>query len=138
MLAGCSGDPDPETIALGARVYTAHCASCHGAKLEGQAGWKERLPNGRWPAPAHDESGHTWQHSDRRLFHIVEKGLVRPVSKPGYQSDMPGFGDKLSDAEIRAVLAYIKSHWSEEIRKKRDQMLRRRSTSEIVVEHFRD
>jgi mono/diheme cytochrome c family protein len=30
---------------------------------------------------------------------------------PGYQSDMPAFAGILSDAEMRAVLALIKSHW---------------------------
>ena len=29
----------------------------------------------------------------------------------GYESDMPAFGDVLTDAEITAVLAYIKSTW---------------------------
>lgn len=31
----------------------------------------------------------------------------------GYESDMPGFADVLSDPEIRAVLDYIKSTWPE-------------------------
>ena len=30
---------------------------------------------------------------------------------PGYQTDMPGFAGVLSDAEIIAVLDYIKSTW---------------------------
>ena len=30
-----------------------------------------------------------------------------------YESDMPGFADVLSDAEIRAVLDFIKSTWPE-------------------------
>jgi mono/diheme cytochrome c family protein len=36
---------------------------------------------------------------------------------------MPGFADKLSDEEIRAVLAYIGSHWSPEVRKVRAEMI---------------
>lgn len=32
----------------------------------------------------------------------------------GYESDMPAFGGILSDDEIRAVLAFIKSTWPEE------------------------
>jgi mono/diheme cytochrome c family protein len=35
-----------------------------------------------------------------------------PYAPPGYESDMPAFAGKLSDEEIRAVLAYIKSHWT--------------------------
>jgi mono/diheme cytochrome c family protein len=120
-LQGCG--PDAETIAAGSRVYAAHCASCHGAKLEGQPNWQEKLPSGRFPAPPHDGSGHTWAHSDRWLFRVVEIGFTHPYARQGYQSDMPGFKDTLSDSEIRAVLAYIKSHWSEETLEKREQML---------------
>lgn len=134
-LQGCG--PDAETIAAGARVYAAHCASCHGAKLEGQPNWREKLPSGRFPAPPHDDSGHTWEHSDRWLFHVVERGFVPPYAHQGYESDMPGFKDKLSDAEIRAVLAYIKSRWSEETLEKREQWLAdRRARSLATGEHL--
>jgi mono/diheme cytochrome c family protein len=37
--------------------------------------------------------------------------MVPPYAPPGYQSDMPAFGSILSDDQIRAVLAYIESHW---------------------------
>lgn len=109
-------DPDDTTqVALGRQVYEAHCASCHGARLEGQQNWRQRLPNGRLPAPPHDASGHTWHHPDRVLFDITKHGVAAHAPK-GYESDMPGFGDRLSDAEIWAVLAYIKSQWPSEVR----------------------
>lgn len=107
---GRSLDPgNGAQIALGLRLYAEHCASCHGAKLEGQPNWKEPLPDGRMPAPPHDASGHTWHHSDGELFTITKKGLAAVV--PGYQSAMPAFEGTLSDEEIRAVLAFIKSSW---------------------------
>ena len=99
-----------EQIALGRDIYAKDCASCHGAKLEGQPDWKRRLENGRMPAPPHDESGHTWHHSDQNLFTITSLGVGGIV--PGYESDMPAFGEILSDREIAAVLAFIKSTWS--------------------------
>jgi mono/diheme cytochrome c family protein len=37
---------------------------------------------------------------------------------------MPGFAGKLSDTEIRSVLAYVKSHWSDEVLQHRAAMLR--------------
>lgn len=43
----------------------------------------------------------------------------------GYESDMPGFADVLSDAEIRAVLAYIKSTWPEQERGYQEEASRR-------------
>jgi mono/diheme cytochrome c family protein len=125
-LSACTADaPDPAQIATGARVYEQHCVACHGAKLEGQPNWRERLPNGRLPAPPHDESGYTWHHSDELLFAITKHGMVPPYAPPGHESDMPGFGDRLTDEEIRAVLAFIASHWtSAQVRDARAEILR--------------
>jgi hypothetical protein len=48
--------------------------------------WRERLPNGRLPAPPHDATGHTWHHSDKELFGMIKTGI--PEIVPGYQTDM--------------------------------------------------
>ncbi|MGH6742255.1 MAG: c-type cytochrome [Bradyrhizobium sp.] len=120
-----AGPRDAARVALGAKVYAQNCAVCHGAKLEGQAAWRVRLPNGRLPAPPHDESGHTWHHPDHVLFAITKNGLVPPYAPKGYGSDMPAFGGKLSDDEIWAALAYIKSHWkSADVLAARQEMTR--------------
>ena len=123
FVAGCGEPPAPgddpranlrdaAKVALGSKVYEQHCAVCHGPKLEGQPNWRRPLPNGRMPAPPHDESGHTWHHPDHVLFAITKNGLVPPHAPQGYESDMPAFAGKLSDEDIWAVLAYIKSHWT--------------------------
>lgn len=118
--AGGALDPnDPEKVALGARLYAEHCASCHGADLAGQPDWRQRLPNGRLPAPPHDASGHTWHHPAEQLFALTKQGPAALVGG-GYQSDMPAYDGKLSDAEIWAVLSYIKSRWPEEIQARHD------------------
>lgn len=101
-------------IAYGQSLYLMRCAACHGAGLQGQPNWKEPLPSGRMPAPPHDASGHTWHHSDQELFTIAKDGLGAVV--PGYESDMPAFRAVLSDDEITAVLAYIKSTWPKQER----------------------
>ena len=93
----------------GRSLYETNCASCHGAQLEGQPDWMSRLPNGRLPAPPHDETGHTWHHSDGQLFRIVKEGLA--AIAPGYETDMPAFADRMTDDEIRAVIDFIKSTW---------------------------
>lgn len=117
-------DPaDPGQVARGKRVYETQCAACHGAKLEGQPKWRERLPSGRFPAPPHDPSGHTWHHSDALLFNITKHGIER-YAPPGHQSDMPAFGGRLSDDDIWAVLAYIKSTWPDETRQRQAEMNR--------------
>ncbi|ARJ70336.1 c-type cytochrome [Paracoccus panacisoli] len=113
ILVGLRADAEnAETIALGRTIYETQCAACHGAQLEGQPDWQMPLPSGRLPAPPHDATGHTWHHPDDILFRIVKEGTAAIVGG-GYESDMPGFADVLSDAEIRAVLAYIKSTWPE-------------------------
>ena len=94
--------------------------------LEGQPDWRRKLPNGRMPAPPHDDSGHTWHHPPEVLFGITKSGPVPPYAPPGYQSDMPAFAGTLSDEEIRAALAYIESRWSNEVRERRAGMLRNR------------
>jgi len=111
-------DPDnARQVALGKLLYEQHCASCHGAKLEGQPNWRDRMPNGRLPAPPHDETGHTWHHPDAVLFGITKDGLVPGrYAPPGYQSDMPAYRGTLSDDEIWAVLSYIKSSWPDKVR----------------------
>jgi len=110
---------DPAQIALGGSLYSQHCAICHGVNLEGQPNWRTRKPDGRLPAPPHDESGHTWHHPDADLFQITKLGLVPPLAPESYQSDMPGFAAVLTDGEIRAVLAFIENSWPPDIRDRR-------------------
>ena len=114
---------DAAQIARGEAVYRTHCASCHGANLDGQPGWRRRLPNGRLPAPPHNDSGHTWHHGDELLFRITKQGLVPPIVPEGYQTDMPGFALVLSDEDIWAALAFIKSRWSKATLAARKEML---------------
>jgi mono/diheme cytochrome c family protein len=109
-----SGAGAGDQIALGQRVYAAQCASCHGANLEGQPNWQSELAGGGRLAPPHDVSGHTWHHPDQQLFEITKYGGQR-FSSPDYKNNMPGFEGRLSDDEIRAVLAYIKSSWPPDI-----------------------
>jgi mono/diheme cytochrome c family protein len=114
---------DDEILATGARIYRDHCASCHGAGLEGQPDWQRQLPDGGFPAPPHDADGHTWHHSDQLLFEITKFG-GQALAPPGFKSNMPAFGDQLSDRDIRAVLAFIKSRWPEEIRRRQLEISR--------------
>lgn len=110
---------DPSDVAqveIGRRIYVEACASCHGASLEGQANWQRRLSNGRLPAPPHDATGHTWHHPDEMLFRITKYGATAYAT--GYQTDMPTFEKRLTDDEIAASLAFIKSTWAAEIRAK--------------------
>jgi mono/diheme cytochrome c family protein len=109
---------DAAQVARGKAIYEQHCLVCHGKELEGQPEWQSRNAQGRLPAPPHDDSGHTWHHDDSVLLGITKFGVAKFAS-PGYESDMPAFEGRLSDAEIAAVLAYIKSRWSPAVHAKR-------------------
>lgn len=125
LIVACdSPNADPTNtrqVARGKAFYDSHCAACHGVSLEGQPNWKERLPNGRLPAPPHDASGHTWEHSDRALFEVTKFGFA---SKAGasYQTDMRAFKDELTDEQIWAVISYIKSRWPQRLQEKQSQI----------------
>jgi mono/diheme cytochrome c family protein len=120
--AGLTLDPDDAALVeIGKSVYAQECAVCHGANLEGQPNWRERLPNGRLPAPPHDATGHTWHHPDQQLFDLTNDGPGAMVGA-GYESDVPGYDGKLSLQEIVAVLSFIKSTWPANIRRRHDQV----------------
>lgn len=106
---------DPDEVALGKEVYVGNCASCHGANLEGESNWMEQNADGSFRAPPHDISGHTWHHADELLIESIVLGGGRFAgANVGGTSNMPAFGDILTEEEIRSVLTYIKSTWPEE------------------------
>ncbi len=119
-----AGALDPAQLALGRTLYGEACAACHGAELEGEANWRQRRPDGLLPAPPHDETGHTWHHPDRQLFEITKRGTAALVGSD-YQTAMGPFAELLSDDDIRAVLAYIKSRWPENIRARQAEITER-------------
>jgi mono/diheme cytochrome c family protein len=107
-IIGCAADKSTlsdAVVARGADLYQANCASCHGADLAGAPDWKTPNENGSYPPPPHDSSGHTWHHPDRVLIEIIRDGSNFP------QSRMPAFGGQLSDADMEAILEFIKTSW---------------------------
>ena len=115
---------DAVMLQRGEQIYKARCASCHGENLEGQANWRERGADGRLPAPPHDGSGHTWHHPDDVLIRITKEGVAKVAGLADYASNMPAFGDSLSDADIVVVLSWIKSQWSCDIQAHHDEVNR--------------
>ena len=132
LLAACDRAPpakgvrlatsDRTVLATGKSVYAKHCAACHGARLEGQPNWRQRDASGRLPAPPHDASGHTWHHPDQVLFDITKYGVARAANLKDYESAMPAYNGVLTDAEIVAVLAWIRSQWPESIRAQQEEV----------------
>ncbi len=119
-----AGTPGPVQLTLGRGLYGEHCAACHGVDLEGEPNWRQRKPDGLLPAPPHDQTGHTWHHPDRQLFEITKRGTAALLGAD-YRTAMGAFGEVLSDDEIWAVLAYIKSRWPETIRDRQAKVTER-------------
>ena len=104
-------DADDLPLALrGKALYRQHCAQCHGRYLQGQPLWQLLDENAGRRAPAQDETGHSWQHSDEDLFHMTKYGRFA-ASPPDEVSYMPAFKDTLADRDILAVIAFIKARW---------------------------
>jgi mono/diheme cytochrome c family protein len=106
---------NPAAVVRGRDLYRAHCANCHGRRLEGQALWTLRDQFFHQRAPAHDDRGHTWQHSDQELLAITRTGRLAGMPDD-VTSHMPAFAGTLDDRQILAILAFIKSRWSIGIR----------------------
>ena len=113
---------DNATVRAGEPIYQESCASCHGAQMQGQPDWRIRGSNGLLPAPPHDASGHTWHHADDLLFEITKYGPGTVIGDDSYQSAMPAFENTLSDADIVAVLSFIKNSWPLEQRSWQDEV----------------
>jgi mono/diheme cytochrome c family protein len=108
--------PTSATARDGRALYVTHCAACHGGDLAGEANWKSPRPDGSYPAPPHDATGHTWHHGDGTLFRIVNEGGAF-YSTAATPSRMPAFGEQLCDAEVQAVIEYLKSTWGPQERR---------------------
>ena len=96
-----SAEAVPEEVHRGRSLYAQHCASCHGRDGQG-IGTFPPLAGARWGTGPTDKA-----------VRVVLHGLRGPISVQGrsYDSLMPGFGARLSDAEVAAVLSFVRSSW---------------------------
>lgn len=106
---------DPTLVHEGRGIYMMTCSSCHGRRLQGQALWQVMDQYAGRRAPPQDATGHTWQHSDEALFAKTKSGRF-PTESSKRVSYMPAFTGRLTDRQILAVLAFIKSSWPVGIR----------------------
>lgn len=111
-----------EVVAMGRKLYRERCSGCHGANLEGEENWRQRVPLGRNRASPLNGTGWSWEHDDATLFAITKFGVRAMSGKGTLNSNMPAYEDLLSDNEIIAVLSYIKSMWPAEVRAKHEAL----------------
>ena len=95
-------------VNMGENVYQNNCLQCHNPQAVGIKDWKKSLPDGSFPPPPLNGSAHAWHHGMGTLTRVIKNGGV-PLG-----GVMPAFKDKLSDKEIRAVIAYFQNFWSDE------------------------
>jgi cytochrome c553 len=92
----------PAMAERGAKVYTDHCAQCHGDKGEGVAGAYPALAGNRavtLPATAN-------------LVQVVLGGGFAPATAGNPRPfGMPPFATVLSDADVAAVISHIRASW---------------------------
>jgi len=88
---------DPAAVVRGDALFSQNCAVCHGASARGDGPGAASLTR----PPANLTTGHALRHSDDDYAYWVENGIEG--------TDMPAFGDKLADGEIRDVVAYVRS-----------------------------
>ena len=99
-----SSSAGPSAAATGQQVYQ-RCATCHQATGLGIPGAFPPLAGSEWATAA----------NAALPIRIVLKGLQGPVTVKGqrFASAMPayGTGQPLSDADVAAVLTYVRSAW---------------------------
>ena len=89
-------------VAGGLRLYGLHCAGCHGEDGRGVAGAYPALAGSRAVTMNHPVN----------LVHIVLRGGYAPVTAGNPRPfGMPPFATVLSDADVSAVLSYVRSAW---------------------------
>ncbi|HEX3501179.1 MAG TPA: CopD family protein [Stellaceae bacterium] len=85
-----------DSIARGARLYSEHCASCHGAagRGDGPAAVGLKVP------PADLTAAHVLDHREGDIFWWLSTGIP--------ESFMPGFADRLSEDERWDLVNWVR------------------------------
>lgn len=108
LLAACS-DPAPRAASpsdptqAGGDLFQSYCAACH--QYDGQGiGEAPPLDNSPWVTGPED-----------RLIKIVLHGVRGEMEIQGkvYDREMPGAGQVLSDADVAALLTFIRTKFGE-------------------------
>ena len=100
---------DQKQLAAGKQVFKEHCAVCHGENAQGSKNWHQRNPDGTFPPPPLNGSGHAWHHSTNVLFEVISNG-----SQDG-QGNMPAWKDKLTKQQIEATIMWFQSLWPDQV-----------------------
>ena len=108
-VAAPSRTYDFAQMSRGRNLFLQNCAVCHGQKAEGAPNWRQRDPDGKFPPPPLNGTGHAWHHPMKALRMTIRDGTQKIGGK------MPAWGDKLSDQDIDDIITWFQGQWPEEI-----------------------
>jgi mono/diheme cytochrome c family protein len=95
--------PDRAVIGQGAKLYLDRCAACHGADGKGVVG----------VYPPLDGNSAVSEPAGINAIRVVLLGGFAPVTAGNPRPySMPPFAQQLSDAEVAAVVSYVRQAWS--------------------------
>jgi mono/diheme cytochrome c family protein len=109
-LPPAAADSDPRelphapasVLQRGGKIYADACANCHGEQGQGV--------RGAYPALAGNRA--VTMHITTNLVQVVLHGGFAPATRGNPRPfGMPPFAPTLSDADVAAVLSYIRSSW---------------------------
>ena len=101
LLSGCAvpvqaaAMSTPQKPSAGQTVFVERCQVCHGVEARGLIG------------PPLNATGHAYEHTDENLYRTITHGTI---------AGMPAWRDGLSPNEVRQVIAYLKTLWTDEQR----------------------
>lgn len=96
MTPDANTTPAPELMAAGKKLYMANCAACH---KENGTGGKIEI-EGKSINPDDLTSEKIKAFADDKIYGYIYKGIE--------DEGMPAFKDKLTEAEIREVVRYLR------------------------------
>jgi mono/diheme cytochrome c family protein len=90
----------------GKQLYANACVACHQATGQGLPGVFPPLADSEWV-----------KGEPKVLAQLVLHGITGPITVKGqeYQGAMPAFAEQFSDAELAAVLSFIRHEWGNEV-----------------------
>lgn len=93
----------------GRQLFAENCAACHGQRAVGTPEWRTPNANGQYPPPPLNGSAHAWHHPYAVLHRVIVEGGA-PLG-----GTMPAWGGRLSETDIRQVIAGFQSYWPDEV-----------------------
>lgn len=100
----------PAQVEEGRGIYADNCATCHGKDARGRvADWRKPKSDGTYPPPPLNGTAHAWHHPLSLLKRTIREGGMR------LGGQMPGFGQRLSEEQQEAVIAYFQNEWKDDI-----------------------